>query len=482
MQAGPMGSGRRCDRWALAALGALALAGCDGRVHGLLLAPDGDGQGGEPDGGPSFGARPCADVFDPDVLVSVHLELDDDDLAALEADFRYPLEVYEETGDWPLDMPSTYHPVDELRIGDEVITDAKVRLKGSTSWRYALLLDGERAKMQFILSFNETDANGRFQGLRKVELDMPRNDPTMLRQRLGLSFLRDDLGVPAQCASSARVHLNGEYYGLYAALERADKEFLGRNFGTYDDGDLWEGGYHVTVNEDTVDRARRDQLFAATEIDEMVPMTDMDASLLTWAGEAVMPDGDGYYGGGHNYYLYDHPTRGFIWLPHDLDAAFTYVDHDVDPIYWARDTQPARHYRLVMDAPRWLAHYEETLCRTVHAAYDPVALRARVLAWAEQIEAAAAEDPRFRYTPAEWREAIDELADRPAERKAFIEDWCDCRERGGPDRDGDGAPFCRDVADDDPDVHPGAAERCGDDPDAGEPLDDDCDGLIDEGC
>ena len=83
--------------------------------------------------------------------------------------------------------------------------------------------------MQFVISFNEVDTDARFHGLRKLELDMPRTDPSYLRQRVALTYLRA-LGVPAQCANSGRLVINGAYYGLFTNMERPDVEFVQRLF------------------------------------------------------------------------------------------------------------------------------------------------------------------------------------------------------------------------------------------------------------
>ena len=34
---------------------------------------------------------------------------------------------------------------------------------------------------------------------------------------------------------------------------------------------------------------------------------------------------DGFWIGRHNFLLYDHPTRGWLWIPHDLDATIDWV-------------------------------------------------------------------------------------------------------------------------------------------------------------
>ena len=60
-----------------------------------------------------------------------------------------PLAEFEATGTWP-ELPKNYHPLVEFRSGDEVVTDAQVRLKGSTSWQSTLQFDGALAKVNGI--------------------------------------------------------------------------------------------------------------------------------------------------------------------------------------------------------------------------------------------------------------------------------------------------------------------------------------------
>lgn len=462
-----------------AALGVALLVACGAELSGepsvpLPGAPDGGPIAGD-DAGPARASDACADLFDHDRLPRFDLELDDEQLAAIEAEFRAPLAEFEANGAWPLEMPKTYFPLAELRHDGEVVRDAHVRLKGSTSWQSTLRHDGALAKMQFVVSFNQVDRDGRFHGQRKLEFDAPRHDPTLLRLRMGLEYLRGDLGVPAQCATSATVYLNGEYYGLFTLTERLDKEFLQRNFGDADEGDLYERGYILETNEDTADRTRRNELFKAKDMDDALAYADMAANIRVWAGEAMMPDKDGYYGGKHNFFLYDHPSRGFLWLPHDLDAVFDARPFDVDPVFWARDDQPGLHWLLVMGDPTWLGNYEAALCDGALAAYDVDRLQARVDAWSAQIAEAIDDDPRFRFTTAEWTDAIAALRDFIPARRELVAEWCACRQDGGRDGDDDGVPFCRDIDDDDDDL-PAAVEACGDD------LDDDGDGWVDEDC
>ena len=225
-----------------------------------------------------------------------------------------------------------YHPIAEFKYGNEVVTNAMIRLKGQSSWREVIDAGDTPPKMQFVISFNEVDVDARFHGLRKLELDMPRTDPSYLRQRLALAYLRA-LGVPAQCANSGRLIINGAYYGLFTNMERPDVEFIRRLFrgkrqaicGTAD-------GDSRPTRTPFRAQTRLDAWKAVTDAAALAAITAMDEALAESAGEAMIADEDGFWIGRQNFFLYDHPTRGWLWIPHDLDATIDWVP-DVDPVY-----------------------------------------------------------------------------------------------------------------------------------------------------
>ncbi len=417
----------------------------------------------------------CSPLFAQDIVPEYRVTIADAEWAALEDEFLHRVER-EAQG---LDV-HPYHPISLDYAVDGSVTNVPnvlIRLKGQSSWIQSIQIDPE-PKMQFVLAFNEVDPNARFEGVRKVELDMPRSDRTFLQHRIGLSFLRE-AGLPAQCANSARLVINGSYYGFYTHIERQDKEWLQRLYGKTDDnGDLWESGRIIKTNEETFSWDRLDSLWNMTELDTFYDLVDEDASFDEWAGEAVIGDADGYYNGRANFMLYDHPTRGFVWMPSDLD---TTMDEDFLPptsppvvppaiggSRWERDWF---HYLWVVQDPPSLDQYIGAL-DTMLAKLDPDELETRISQYAAQIAPHVEADPRKPFTMADHDHAVSQMLDYPAARAAYLDSWLDCWVSGGDDADADGMDMCHDCNDAMAEVHPGAPEVCN-------AIDDNCDGHVD---
>ena len=348
--------------WLLMLLGAAAASSACGsdRERSPLGTPTGGTSGTGGGGGPRpVGA--CADVFADDLLPTYEIQIAQADWNALLNDF-YSMAQNDALG---LDI-HPYHPLTEFKYGGEIVPNAMIRLKGQSSWREAVEAGDNPPKLQFVISFTEVDPATRFHGLRKLELDMPRTDPSYLRQRLALTYLRA-LGLPAQCANNARLIVNGAFFGLYTNLERPDKEFIQRLFPGADSGDLWDGGWGLETNKAPASQPhpRLDAWWAVNDVASLTAIADVDEALAEWAGEALIDDSDGFWIGRHNFFLYDHPTRGWLWIPHDLDATIDWVSELIDPLYyWGRYTAwdgPWAHYAAAIGDPVLSARYVEAL-------------------------------------------------------------------------------------------------------------------------
>jgi hypothetical protein len=113
------------------------------------------------------------------------------------------------------------------------------------------------------------------------------------------------------------------------------------------------------------------------------------------------------------------------------------------------------------------------------AKWDVGQIQGWIDSWSQQISDAATTDPHTWATPADIQQATLAAHDVIASRAAYLQTFVDC-ERGvasaATDADGDGYRWCDECDDQNAAVHPGAAEICGNG------IDDNCNGLIDEGC
>src|SRR5262245_12763002 len=300
---------------------------------------------------PESPAGACSDLFDEAVVTSYEAQIDPAEWAAIQDEFVN----WQARAAAGLDL-KPYHPI-TLQVGQESVA-AWIRLKGNSSW-FTAVAANPNVKKQFVIAFDQgADHQARFHGVQKVELDMPSLDRSFLHVRLAESFLRD-VGLPGLCANSARLTINGEYYGLYANVEATNKDFLRRVFPGSDGGDLWKKRSDLQTNEDDPNRddSRREALWSTTDPNELAMLMDVEASLRTWAAEALLPQPDGYWGGNSNFYVYDHPQRGFIWLTDDLDATFEFMPADMHPIYFwlnrASPRHPGPQYVALMHEDQW---------------------------------------------------------------------------------------------------------------------------------
>jgi hypothetical protein len=319
---------------------------------------------------PSFPSA-CADVYADDLLATFEVDVSEADWAALQQD--------------SLEGEESYYPA-VFRYGAEVVPDAMIRLRGNNS------RCGD--KLQFAISFNQVDRDGRFHGLRRINLD--HGGCNLLEERLALSFMRD-LGLPAACANHARLVVNGRYYGLFLSIEHVNKDFLRRNFGpAADDGNLYKSGGSLHTNEEENDTSDLRAYEAAADATALAALVDLDEAVAEWAAEAVLPARDNYWLFGWNYYLYQHPHRGFLFIPTDLDRAFPASSNGVELDTLLPDVLQ-RAARIALADPEWRLRYEEAVRRTVDG-YDPAVLAERLDRWWAQVAPAVAEDPFATYS------------------------------------------------------------------------------------
>jgi len=289
--------------------------------------------------------------------------------------------------------------------------------------------------------------------------------------------------------NSIPLFVNGSYYGLYDVEDHAGHRLVKEFFPDDPNGNLLKGGSTPDQNSTTpIDSAKLQSFWAATTVQAMAGIVDLDASVAEWAGDALLNNGDGYYGGSHNFYLYDQGHKGYLWLPADTDSTFDWLSQnspftfDDHPIYWwegrVGGDGPGQHWLAVMNDPPSRQRYVDAIAAQLDQ-WDVGQIQGWIDAWSQQIAQAVANDAHKMVTMDQWQTAVATARDVAQRRSDFLRDFVAC-ERGqgnaGADADGDGTPWCNDCRDGDPSVHPGAAEVCGNG------VDDDCNGLVDDGC
>lgn len=312
--------------------------------------------------------QPCHPLHAGDVVHAFELEIDESDLAALRA--------------FPRDT-ETWRPA--VFSHDGAVRNVMVSNRGNGPC-------GD--KLQLGIAFNKVDPDGRYQGLRRITLDY--GHCRVIDERLAWAFVREDLGMTAPCASHATLRINGVNEGLYTNLETMNKDFLRRNFGPdLDDGNLWKEGHDLATNEETGTGEVLSAFRNAETLEELESIADLEHAVHYWAVEAVLPATDNFWVDGWNYFLYEHPERGMIFVPRDYDKAMPWTDEWVtfDPL-----VRSAHHTAsIVLEDEEWRAAYERAVAEVLDA-YDPDVFEARIAEYWAQVLPYAAEDPYLSYT------------------------------------------------------------------------------------
>ncbi len=276
----------------------------------------------------------------------------------------------------------------------QTVPEAHCRRKGTTElWR-------SEPKPQIVVRFNLLNKQGRFRGLRRLNLEYFDETAAPIRDRLGMWLMRE-AGLDAPRVNHARVFKDGVFLGLYMNIEAIDKEFLEDHYGAAaSDGNLWESGYELKTNEDMPDESRLQALNALIDREplggnhadfysQLDAMVDIDQIVLELAAETAALTDDNFSNGALNYYLYDHPQRGFLVLPWDLDTIYS-ADADSDVFaFW--EPEPNKLRQLINQHPTWRGLFVDKLVDIRDRVLTRLPEKARAIC--EQVAAYVNADP-----------------------------------------------------------------------------------------
>lgn len=278
-------------------------------------------------------------VFNDTILHTLYIETDLPDwFATLEQDF-------DNNFNHPDLYPEIYHYC-KVTFDGITLDSCGFREKGNAS--NTLTNYGKKKPLK--ISFDEF-RDQTLDGLKKINLNNFTNDPSLLHDVLSFKLFRD-AGLVASRTTYTKVYVNNEYLGLYVGIENVDKVFLRDHYGSgvNNDGNLyktdrgaavflnWLGtdkasykdvGFKLTTNESTDDWTRMiyfidfiNHCYDADFKQRFEALFDVHSYLKILAIEKCIRSWDSYWGGGNNFFIYEHPDGQMRWIPWDMNETF----------------------------------------------------------------------------------------------------------------------------------------------------------------
>ena len=247
----------------------------------------------------------------------------------------------------------------DVEVNGQRIGNVGIRPKGNTSLS-AIAMDPETDRFSLKLEFDHYVEGQTCFGLDKLILNNNYADATNMKEAVVYDMYQY-LGADASLYNYAEISLNGNYLGVYLALEAVEDSFLLRNFGT-EDGNLYkpegmgmggmEGGasrggfsmgsggadlnytddepdsYSVIWDGEVTDSGKKDHkrvvkaLKNISQGTELEKYLDIDNVLKYMAVHTFSVNMDSLSGNmAHNYYLYEYGGKLNI-IPWDYNLAF----------------------------------------------------------------------------------------------------------------------------------------------------------------
>jgi spore coat protein CotH len=276
-------------------------------------------------------AQTADDLFDPNTLQEIRLQVNSRDLAQLRAHTEL----------------NTHYPAD-LTWRNIKVRNVAIRSRGQGS--------RNPQKPGLRVDMSQYTTGQTFVGLSAIVLDNMWQDDALMREKLSFEFF-EKLGLPAPRESYCRLFINNEYQGLYSITEEIDAGFVKRVSGETDGTvfefhwasdkqwraedlgtiarykELLEARTHALDADSTLYNPIQDLFKEVNGPDDAVWRSRVEQfvdlnELMTYIGiEQFLADNDGFLGaqGMNNFYLYRHQGtsrhRLFVW---DKDQAFLF--------------------------------------------------------------------------------------------------------------------------------------------------------------
>ncbi len=339
-------------------------------------------------------------------------------------------------------MSEEYYVCD-VTINGLTVPNVAIRPKGNTSLS-AIAMDPDSERYSLKLEFDHFVKGQTCYGLDKLILNNNYADATNMKEAVIYDMFQY-IGADASLYNYAKVSVNGEYFGVYLALEGVEESFMLRNFGTQD-GELYKpdtmemgstsrgGGANLNYTDDELDSystiwdsaiTGTDQsdhrrvvtaLRNVSEGTDLEQYLDIDNVLRYMAVHTFAVNMDSLSGSmSHNYYLYEYDGKLNI-LPWDYNLSLGGMSmggsgNATDMVNDAVDTpfSGTKFFNALLENEEYLAKYHEYLRKLVEeyvdgGRFDEVYNRIR-----SRIDELVANDPTAFYDADEYQTAAQIL-------------------------------------------------------------------------
>eukprot|EP01095_Lingulamoeba_sp_RSL-Kostka_P014764 TRINITY_DN6571_c0_g1_i2.p1 TRINITY_DN6571_c0_g1~~TRINITY_DN6571_c0_g1_i2.p1 ORF type:complete len:416 (-),score=139.14 TRINITY_DN6571_c0_g1_i2:73-1320(-) len=261
---------------------------------------------------------------------------------------------------WFMQNPANVHTKEYFQAGmwffnnapyDKTYDNVGFRIKGGASRKYV--------KKSFKLSFNKYDKGRKWKQLKKLGLKAMQMDLSTVKEILTRNILYS-MNVPVQRMSYTQLFINDINFGMYLLLENVDDqylksrfnnpngalykctgtlEYLGANPELYKNCTVAKGTAsakpcYIPETDPAVDFSNFTTFVNilnnspdSTFVDDIQTIFDVDTFLRTAVAEILTGNWDGLYNGNNYFLYYDLDQSKFVYMRHDLDAAFGWLDN-----------------------------------------------------------------------------------------------------------------------------------------------------------
>lgn len=148
-------------------------------------------------------------IFDRNEIMTVEISVNEEDWANLMANAR--LEEYITC---------------DISVGGNACYQVGIRCKGNSS--LSMVRD---ERYSFKVKFDEYVSGQTLLGLDEMVLNNTQNDATWMKEYMSY-YTMDLVGVDVPLYAFANIYVNGEFWGIYLALEALEESYVMRNYGT----------------------------------------------------------------------------------------------------------------------------------------------------------------------------------------------------------------------------------------------------------